>query len=188
VDPLVADLTLAEVRALQRRYRRRAAAVRFPLSLSGVITLVAAGWALEFSRYQMVAFYGPALVAVVVVAGWRYRRISALDGVQVSLAPWALAALALLTGSALISRLGVATETTWVELAGPSLVFAVGYSLLGVWGRNVALVAATAILATDSLIAPLFLRGDPCVAWQCGVFGGLLVAAALRTRPVTEGA
>lgn len=188
MDPLVADLTLAEVRALQRRNRRRAAAVRLPLGLSGVITLVAAGWALEFGRHHMVVFYGPALVTIGVAAGWRYRRISALDGVQASLAPWALTALALLAGSALVSRLGVATGTSSVELAGPSLVFAVGYLLLGRWGHNAALVAATAIMAADSVMAPLFLRGDPCVAWQCGVNGALLLVAALRTRPVTEGA
>lgn len=171
---------------MQRRNRRRAAAVRLPLGLTGAITLIAAGWALAYGRDHMVIFYAPALLLIAVATGWRYRRISARDGVQTSVSPWALIALTLLIGSALVSRLGFATGAKWVEEAGPSLVFGLGYLLLAAWGRNHALILATTVMAADSLLAPLFLNGDACVAWQCGVNGCLLVAAAISSRPVAE--
>jgi hypothetical protein len=183
-DPLVAELTLAGVRAVQRRNRRRAAAVRFPLSLIGVFTLIAAAWALAFGRDRIAIFYGPAIVLTAVAAGWRYRRISAREGVQASVLPWALTAVALLSASALVSQLGFAAGADRVEEAGPSLVFAAGYLLLGAWGRNRALTLASAAMIADSLLAPLFLHGDRCVAWQIGVDGVLLLAAAALTRPV----
>jgi hypothetical protein len=181
MDPLVAELTLAEIGAAQRRNRRRAAAVRFPLAMSGICIVLSAGCALVLGRDHLAVFFGPTIVLTALAAGRHYRRSSIDDGVQTRIAPWALTALALLALCATTSRLGAEHHLDWVNVAGPSLVFAAGWLLLATWGGNRPLIFASAIMIADSLIAPLIVQGDAGVAWQCGVDGALLVVAAIFT-------
>jgi len=186
MDPLVADLTLAEIRATQRRNRRRAAAVRFPLAMTGVCIVLTAGCALLLGRDHLAAFFGPTILLTALAAGWHYRRSSARDGVQTRITPWALTALALLAASAATSRLSAAAHLAWLNLAGPSLVFAAGYLMLASWGGNRPLILASAAMVADSLIAPLLIHGDGGVAWQCALDGVLLIVAAVATRAHQE--
>jgi hypothetical protein len=182
MDPLVAELTITEIRATQRRNRRRAAAVRFPLAMTGICILLAAGCAVVLGRDHVGLFFGPTILLTAIAAGWHYRRSSARDGVQTRITPWALTALALLALSATTSRLGAESQLDWVNVAGPSLVFAAGYLMLATWGGNRPLLVASAIMIGDSLIAPLIVHGDGGVAWQCGVDGALFIVAAICTR------
>jgi hypothetical protein len=181
MDPLVAELTLAEIGATRRRNRRRAAAVRFPLAMTGVCILLTAGCAVVLGRDHIAVFFGPTIMLTALASGRHYRRSSVRDGVQTRIAPWALTALALLALCATTSRLGAANHLDWVNVAGPSLVFAAGYLMLATWGNNRPLILASAIMIGDSLIAPLIVHGDAGVAWQCSVNGALLVVAALCT-------
>jgi hypothetical protein len=186
MDPLVAELTLTEIRATQRRNRRRAAAVRFPLAMTGICSLLTAGGAVVLGRDHIAVFFGPTILLTAIAAGWHYRRSSTRDGVQTRIAPWALTALALLALCATTSRLGAENHLDWVNVAGPSLVFAAGYLMLATWGHNRPLILASAIMIGDSLIAPLTVHGDAGVAWQCGINGTLLVVAAIFTSVTQE--
>jgi hypothetical protein len=182
MDPFVAELTLTEIRATQRRNRRRAAAVRFPLAMTGMCMVSTAGCALVLGRDHIGLFFGPTILLTAAAAGWHYRRSSARDGVQTSVGPWTLTALAVLALAATTSRLGAAYHLDWVNVAGPSLVVAAGYLVLATWGGNRSLIVASMIMIGDSLTAPLIVHGDAGVAWQCGVDGTLLIIAAIDTR------
>jgi hypothetical protein len=184
MDPLVAELTLAEVRAVQRRNRHRTGALRFPIAAIGVVTLLAAVWALAFGRDHVALFYAPAVAVTATAAAARYQKVARREGRHLSVAPWLATAAAVLALSAAVSQLGRATGVRWAELAGPTTVFAAGYLLLARWGSNKALGIAAILIIADSLIAPAFLDGDVCVAWQLAVSGALLVAAAAATRPM----
>jgi hypothetical protein len=186
MDPLVADLTLAEIRATQRRNRRRTAAVRFPLAMTGVCILMTAGCALVLGRDHLALFFGPTILLTAVAAGWHYRSSSARDGVQTRITPWALTAIVLLALCATTSRVGASYHLDWVNLAGPSLVFAAGYLMLAAWGSNRPLLVASALMIVDSVLAPLVVHGDGGVAWQCALNGMLLFVAAVCTRARQE--
>jgi hypothetical protein len=184
MDPLIAELTLAEIHAVQVDNRRRTAALRFPVAAIGVSTFLAALVALLWGREHVAVFYAPALVVTAAAAALRYRRIAGRAGLQVSVAPWVMTAIALLALSATVARIGHAAGDRYLELAGPSLVFAAGYLFLARWGGNRTLALAAVAMMIDSTLAPAVVNGDACVAWQLAFNAVLLLAAAALTRPV----
>ena len=64
---------------------------------------------------------------------------------------------------------------------GPSLVWVLGYHLLGRWGRNRALMAATIVMLPSTAVLATLASGDALVAAQLAVNGVLVCAAALST-------
>lgn len=186
MDPLVSELTLIELKVLQDRARRRAGALRFPLYALGLLHLAMMVWVLSSDRFHVVMVYAPAFLLIAVVTGWRYRRVSQRDGVQVSLLPWLACGLLSLLLATTVSRLGLELDWPLVQQNGPTLIFVAAYHLLGWWGRNRNLIVATAVMFVVSAVAPFFASGDPLVAIQFGADGLLLVLAAVTTPPETS--
>lgn len=182
MDPLVADLLLAEIRSARIQNRRRTGALSEPLIAVGLLGLAAAGWVLVFGRDHLAVFYAPSLLLISWIAGRRHRRAGVERGVVTPVLPWVLAAFGLLALSATVSRVGFATGHPLIEEVGPGLVFALGYLLLGVWGHNRPLVVAALLAALASLLSPLVATGDACVSAQLLTAGALLAGAGAANR------
>jgi hypothetical protein len=103
---------------------------------------------------------------------------------------WALArnrqrAGGLALASASVSRIGATVGPRVLEEVGPSLVWVLGYHLLGRWGGNQRLVVATAAMVPAFGLAAALLSGDALVACELAVTGVLLAAAMAPTAEVT---
>jgi hypothetical protein len=152
--------------------------LRFPLTAVGTGNLAAAGWCLLSGRRHLLVFYGPVL-AVAIVASWaQARRDATRTGVQLPVRTWALAAVGLAVAAASVSRTARTLGWHGLEDVGPSLVWIVGYHLLGRWGRNRFLQASTAVLFAASIGLAAAWSGDRLVATILAVSGLLLLVAA----------
>ncbi len=183
IDPLVADLTLAEVRAAQRRNRVRSGSLRFPMLAVGVLNLLAAPWALVMGRDHLGIFFVVGLPIVAWRTGIHHRRRADIEGVKARVAPWVLSAFGLLALSAVTSHLGFTSHTYLLTEIGPTLVFAFGYLLLGWWGHNRPLVLATLGMIAFSVATPVIAAGDAGLALQLVVDAALLIVAARQPVP-----
>lgn len=175
-------LALVDTQARIEYGRRRAGVLRIPLTAIGVCNLAAAVWCLATDRHHLVVFYAPA-VAVAVTVSWIYaRRDAARTGIQLPVQPWALATLAVIVGAAGVSRLGVALQWNRLEELGPSVVWIAGYHLVGRWGRNSSLKAATVAMFVVGLMLATVLDGDDLVAGTLAINGLVLVGVVVLSR------
>jgi len=181
VDPVMDRLLLVELQARVEDNRRRAGVLRFPLLAIGVANVLAAGWCLLAGRDHLLAFYAPVLAVVVLSSRHHFRRMAERHGLLLPIRTWVLAACGLAVVSAAVSRLGAALGATMLEEVGPSLVWVLGYHLLGRWGRNRALMAATIVMLPSTAVLATLASGDALVAAQLAVNGALVCAAALCT-------
>ena len=185
-DRLTAELTLIELGVLRDRNRRRAGALRFTSRALGVLHVATAGWVLLAGRHRVVVVYAPALLVIAVLTALRQRRAARVDGVQAPVTPWLAAAGAALVVAPALSLLGRSLDLPLLEEVGPTLAFALAYHLLGWWGRNRALILATAAMPVVSLLAATVTGGDALVAAQFAGSGVLLLLAGLapdRSHP-----
>jgi hypothetical protein len=181
VDPVMDRLLLVELQARVEDNRRRAGVLRFPLLAIGVANVLAAGWCLLAGRDHLLAFYAPVLAVVVLASRHHFRRMAERHGLLLPIRTWVLAACGLAVASAAVSRLGAALGATMLEEVGPSLVWVLGYHLLGRWGRNRALMAATIVMLPSTAVLATLASGDALVAAQLSLNGVLVCAAALST-------
>ncbi len=181
-DPWVADLTLAEVRAVRRRNRARVGTLRFPLLALAVLQLCSAAWTLAVGRDHVAILYAPGLLLVAGLSGLNARRSARAQGVQVKVYPWMVTALILLVLSASVSRWGFAHGLTLVEQVGPGLVFAIGMLGFGIWVRNSTLTLASAAMMTTSVLSPVIATGDAAIALQMVAFAVFLTASAVMNH------
>ena len=181
VDPVRDRLLLVELQARILDNRRRAGVLRFPLIAIGVANVLAAGWCLLAGRDHLLAFYAPVLAVVILATRRHFRRLAERHGLLLPIRTWVLAACGLAVTSAAVSRLGAAVGATTLEEVGPSLVWVLGYHLLGRWGRNRALMAATIVMLPSTAVLATLASGDALVAAQLAVNGVLVCAAALST-------
>jgi hypothetical protein len=181
VDPVMDRLLFVELQARVEDNRRRAGVLRFPLLAIGVANVLAAGWCLLAGRDHLLAFYAPVLAVVVLASRHHFRRMAERHGLLLPIRTWVLAACGLAVASAAVSRLGAAVGATMLEEVGPSLVWVLGYHLLGRWGRNRALMAATIVMLPCTAVLATLAAGDALVAAQLAVNGVLVCAAALST-------
>jgi hypothetical protein len=182
-DRWVADLTLAEVNAARLRGRRRIGRLRFPLLALAALLLCTAGWALAVGRHHLAVFFAPGLVVVAAGSGWHARRDAHERGVQIKVWPWIAMAAGLLILSAGVSRWATVHHHPNVEEIGPSVVFALGIVVFGLWARTPTVVSAGVAMVIVSLASPLLAAGDACVAIQLAAFAVLLTAAARLLTP-----
>jgi hypothetical protein len=182
IDPVMdSRLLLVELEARVEDNRRRAGVLRFPLIAIGVANLLAAIWCLLAGRDHLLVFYAPALAVVVLASRHHFRRMAERHGLLLPLRTWVLAACGLAIASAAVSRLGAALGAQLLEEVGPSLVWVLGYYLLGRWGRNRALMAATIVMLPSAAVLAAVTSGDALVAAQLAVNGALVIVAALST-------
>jgi hypothetical protein len=182
-DRWAADLTLAEVNAARLHGRRRIGQLTFPLLALAALLLCSAGWALAVGRHHLAIFYAPGLLVVAAWSGWHARRDARRNGVQVKVWPWIAMAVVLLILSATVSRWSTLNHHTTVEEIGPSVVFALGIVVFGLWGRTPTVVSAGMAMVIVSLASPLLAAGDACVAIQLVAYALLLTAAARWLTP-----
>ncbi len=185
VDPVMDRLLLVELQARVEGNRRRAGALRFPLVAIGVANVLAAGWCLLAGRDHLLGFYAPLLAVVVLASRHHFRRLAQRHGMLLPIRAWVLAACGLAVASTAVSRLGAALGATMLEEVGPSLVWVLGYHVLGWWGRNRALVAATIVMLPSTAVLATLASGDGLVAAQLAVNGLLVGVAALSTAELT---
>jgi hypothetical protein len=186
-DPWLADLTLAEIEAAQRRSRRRTGRLTVPLLALAALQSCSAVWALTIGRDRLATFYAPGRLVVAALSGWSARRDARTHGVQVRVWPWVATAVVLLVLSASVSRWGSAHHHTIVEEVGPGTVFALGIILFGAWTGAARVVVAGVAMVMVSTAAPFVASGDACVALQLAAYAAVLATAArwsvARTTP-----
>ena len=105
MDPIAAELALAETAATKRRVDglvRTAMAV--PLRLLALAWIVLCPIALLVGRNHLGPAVGIALLAVTALAWVRYRRVARERGVRAHLWPWLAVAVIALGGGAAASR------------------------------------------------------------------------------------
>jgi hypothetical protein len=180
-DPMMDRLLLTELQWRAECNRRRMGALRFPLLAIAVANLVLAAWCLLVGRHHLLVFYAPALGGVVLASRHHYRRRAEREGVLLPIKVWVLVAFGLAAASAMLSRLGVTLRLRALEEVGPSLVWVLGYHLLGRWGHNRALVVATIAMIPVAIVIAALASGDALVAGQLTANGVLVGAAALTT-------
>jgi hypothetical protein len=185
-DPWIVDLTLAEVDATRSRNRARLGSLRFPLLGLAALQLCSAGWVLAVGRDHLAIFYTPGLLLVAALSGLNARRVARARGAQLAVYPWIVTAAVLLVLSATVSRWGFTHDLTLVEEIGPPLVFAIGILLFGIWGRNHSLTLAGLAMIAISLVSPLLVTGDPCVALQQVGHATCLIASAVLNPSTKE--
>jgi hypothetical protein len=166
--------------------RHRVGALRFPLAAAAVVMIAAAAWCLVAGRRHLLIFYGPALFLAIAVSNHHFNVRAEREGLRLPIRTWAWGAVGLMGISAAVARLGSATGAVRVEIAGPSLVFALGYFALGFWGHNRALLWCCLGMVGGSLALATILSGDRAVAAQLAAFGALLLLAAWRSREDTD--
>ena len=185
-DPWIVDLTLAEVEAARRRSRTRMGSLRFPLLGLAALQLCSAGWALAVGRDHLAIFYAPGLLLVAALSGFNARRVARSRGAQMKVYPWIVTAGVLLVLSATVSRWGFTHGIALVDEIGPPLVFAIGFLLFGFWGRNRSLTLAGSAMIAISLVSPLVVAGDGCVALQQVAYATCLTTSALLNTSTKE--
>jgi hypothetical protein len=177
---------LVELRRAMEMSRHRVGALRFPLAAAAVVMIVAAAWCLVAGRRHLLIFYGPALLLAIAASSHHFNARAEREGLRLPIRAWAWSAVGLMGISAAVARLGSATGAERVEIAGPSLVFALGYFALGVWGHNRALLWCCTAMVAASLALGTVLSGDRAVAAQLTAYGALLLLAAWRSREATD--
>ena len=178
MDPYAADVAVAEIAALKTSERRRLATLPAPLvafalvDLGGVVAVILLG------RFHLALYALPAFALAVWVSARAFSLRARTEGVQVSVRPWALTALALCLGSVSASRAGVLLDVDDISTVGPFLAQAVALWLLGRWADSDALLISSVVMVVASLLIGSQAAGDLAVALQFGVYGVLMLATA----------
>ena len=181
MDPIAAELVLAETAATKRRVDglvRTAMAV--PLRLLALAWMVLCPIALLVGRNHLGPAVGIALLAVTALAWVRYRRAARERGVRVRLWPWLAVAVIALAGGAAASRAGTDHGLAWLNIVGPFVINALALMGLAGFVRSRAIgIAAVTMLAISFIIAGT-LNGDVAVAVQLAAYSAVLTVASAR--------
>lgn len=179
MDPLSAELALAEAAAARRRVRAAArAAMAVPLRLLAAAWIVLTPTVLVVGRNHLAPFVGLSLLAVTAAAWRRYQRIAGMTGIRARLWPWIVVAVAALAGGAAASRGGTQYGLPWLNEAGPFIVNALALGCLSWLLRSRALAVGTAVMAAISLAVAATMNGDPAVATQLAAYAAVLLATS----------
>ena len=179
MDPLSAELALAEAAAARRRVRSAALiAMAVPLRLLAVAWIVLLPTVLVVGRNHLAPFVGLSLLLVTAVAWRRYERISGTSGIRARLWPWMAVAFAALAGGAAASRGGTQYGLPWLNEGGPFVVNALALACLSWLLRSRALAVGTAVMAAISLAVVAIMNGDPAVATQLVAYAAVLLAVS----------
>ena len=179
MDPLSAELALAEAAAARRQVRSASrAAMAVPLRLLAAAWIVLAPTVLVVGRNHLAPFVGLSLLAVTAVAWRRYERIAGTTGIRARLWPWIAVAFAALAGGAAASRGGTQYGLPWLNEGGPFVVNALALACLSWLLRSRALAAGTAVMAAISLAVTATMNGDPAVATQLAAYAAVLLATS----------
>jgi hypothetical protein len=181
MDPIAAELALAETAAIKRQVDglvRTAMAV--PLRLLALAWIVLCPIALLVGRNHLGPAVGLALLAVTALAWLQYRRVARERGVRARLWPWLAVAVIALGGGAATSRSGTDHGVAWLNIAGPFVVNALALLALAGFVRSRAIgIAAVTMLAISFIVAGT-LSGDVAVAVQLAAYAAVLMVASAR--------
>jgi hypothetical protein len=185
-DRRAAELTLAEVDAIRHDGRRRVAALPYPLLAFGLVNLGGVVATASIGRFHLALYGFPAFAIAIAISIRLVRRRALRDGLQTSMRPWTLTAIALCLAAAATSRTGDLLDIDVVSAVGPFLAQATGYWLLGRWARDDTLLAACTAMVVASALVGATAGGDLAVGLQFAIYGVLLLAAARHTAMRTE--
>lgn len=178
MDPLAAELALAETAARQRHaYALARSALRVPLRLLAIAWIVLAPIALLVGRNHLGPFVGLALLVVTMLAWVRYRRIARDIGFSARLWPWLTVAAVALVGGATASRTGSGHHMPWLNVSGPFVVNAAALLALARLIHSRSLAACAGVMAAISVGAAWTLHGDAAVAAQLVLYAAALLVA-----------
>jgi hypothetical protein len=177
-DRRTAELMLAEVDALRHDGRRRVAALPYPLLAFGLVNLGGVVATALLGRFHLALYAFPAFAIAIAISIHLVRLRALRDGLQSSMRPWALTAIALCFAGATASRARNLLDIDVVSAVGPFLTQATGYWLLGRWARDDTLLAACTAMVVASAFVGATASGDLAVGLQFAVYGVLLLAAA----------
>ena len=178
MDPYAADIAVAEIEALRSSERRRLATLPTPLVAFALVDLGGVVAVLLVGRFHLALYALPAFALAVWVSARAFSRRARAEGVQVSVRPWGLTALALCVGAVSASRAGVLLDVDAVSTVGPFLAQAVTLWLLGRWADSDALLVSSVLMVVASLLVGSQAAGDVAVALQFGAYGVILLAMA----------
>lgn len=186
-DPLIAELAYREATAARERVRGIRRAITLPLRLLAAADLGGGVVVLIIGRFHLLAYFAPAIITVLVVSGWWYRRYAAKHGLLLPVGPWVLILVTTVAAGACMSRLGVALDKPWVSDFGPCMAFAVGTALTAFWLRSRRLgLTSFAMLASTGVVA-LVAEGDVAISLQLTAFALLLWHTSLAAPELKEG-
>jgi hypothetical protein len=177
-DRRAAELMLAQVDAIRHDGRRRVATLPYPLLAFGLVNLGGVIATALLGRFHLALYGFPAFAIAIVISIRLVRRRALRDGLQISMRPWTLTAIALCLASATASRTGDLLDIDVVSAVGPFLAQATGYWLLGRWARDDTLLAACTAMVVASALVGATASGDLAVGLQFAIYGVLLLAAA----------
>lgn len=179
MDPLAAELALAETVAARRRTERLArAAMAVPLRVLVVAWVVLCPLALLVGRDHLGPWVGIALLVVTYIAWRRYKRVERAQGIGARLWPWLTVALVAGLGGAACSHAGTVNDLPWLNVAGPFVLNALALAALAWLVRSRALALVTGVMVVVSLVAGGSLHGDLAVAIQFAAYAMLLLTAS----------
>lgn len=180
MDPLAADLALAEAAAARQRTRTMLRVIRLPIRLAGVVDLVGALVVLLIGRDHALLYFGPAFVALLVISSRHYRAEGRRSGMQLPILPWALILLPMVVVASVLSRLGFALDMPSLTLIGPFLANAAATAVVAAWLRSRRLAVTAIAMPVVSVCVVALLDGDVAGAACLTAYGVLLLASARR--------
>jgi hypothetical protein len=180
MDPLAAELALAETAARQRQvYALARSAMAVPLRLLALAWIALVPVVLSIGRNHLGPFVGLALLAVTMVGWIRYRQIAREQGVSARFWPWLAVAVIALVGGATASRAGSTHHLAWLNISGPFLVNAAALLALALLIRSRSLAVCVAGMIGISITAAMTMHGDAAVAFQLVLYAVALLVATL---------
>lgn len=98
-------------------------------------------------------------------------------GVQLSIRPWAITAVALCIDGVTASRLGTAAGIDVLSSVGPFLAQATGLWRLGRWAHSDPLIVVSLLMVAGSGVIGALASGDLAVTLQFALYGALWLTA-----------
>ncbi len=181
MDRVIAELTLAETAAQQRRTAELVrASMAVPLGLLALSWIALCPIGLFVGRNHLGPFVAAALLTVTILAWLRYRSIGQKHGFRTSLWPWISVAFVAIAGGAAASRGGTEYGLPWLNTAGPFIVNALALLALAWFIHSSWLAYCVTAMVCSSVVAAAVLSGDVAVAVQLGLYATLLSATSVR--------
>ena len=173
-DPLVAELAYRETVGARSRTRAIRRSIAVPLRLLAAVDLVGAGIVLVIGQYHLLSYFGPAMLGVLGISFWWYRRFARACGLQFPVWPWAAIIVASLLIGASLSHQGLTSGRQWISDVGPPLTLAAATAVVAGWLRSRRLAATAAAMAGTALVLAPLVHGDLDISLQLFAFAALL--------------